>query len=206
MALARRHQVQLVGGDTTRGPLAITVATSGLMPEGQELRRNGARPGDLIYVTGTLGEAGLAMLAQQKEIRLSRQDQEQAQRRLEQPEPRIPMGIAVRGLASAANDLPDGLAAGLGQILEASGTGATLYGERLPVAPGVRPWLATLGLGFPLAAGGDYELCFCVPPARQQAVEASLAGLTPACTWIGIVERAPGLRCLLSDGTDIGPG
>jgi thiamine-monophosphate kinase len=206
LGLAQRFGVQLVGGDTTRGPLAITIQALGLVPRDQALRRAGARPGDLVYVTGTLGDAGLALLALQEELRLPQRDKAYALDQLNRPEPRIEEAIALRGLANAAIDISDGLAADLGHILEASGVGATLQVERLPLSPVVRSVLdAVGGWALPLTAGDDYELCFTVPAARQAEVEHRFAGLKTGCTWIGMIERTRGLRCLLDDGTDIAP-
>ncbi|MGD8630613.1 MAG: thiamine-phosphate kinase, partial [Gammaproteobacteria bacterium] len=124
-ALAGRHRVQLVGGDTTRGPLTVTVQAHGFAPQGQALRRTGARPGDRIYVTGTLGDAGLALHlrdAAAAELRV----------RLDYPEPRLDAGSLLRGLASAVIDISDGLLADLGHLLEDKGLGASLQVDGLP--------------------------------------------------------------------------
>lgn len=205
--LATRHQMQLVGGDTTRGPGQILTHAHGLVPAGQALQRTGAQAGDLIYVTGDLGLAGLALLAEQQEVRLSAAHRREARRRLYWPEPRVAAGLALRGLASAVTDLPDGLASGLSGILGASGVGATLQAELLPVSPALAEHLdAAGGWVLPLTAGEDYELCFTLPSARQAELEARFAGVDPACTWIGVIDRTPGLRCLQADGTDIAPG
>ena len=200
--LAQRFGMQLIGGDTTRGPLSITVVASGLVPCGKALQRRGARVGDLIYVTGTLGEAGLALLSAQGVIHPPQAARARFQARLDWPEPRIPEGRLLCGLATATNDLPSGLTVGLSEILEASAVGATLHAVQLPVSPETRPWLAAAG-GWHLALCGaaDYELCFTVPTSKQAAVEAAFSETTSGCTWIGIVEKALGLRCLLEDGS-----
>lgn len=205
--LCTRLGMALVGGDTTRGPLAITVQAHGLVPEHESPRRGGTKSGDLVYVTGCLGLAGLAMLAQQGEIRLPAPDRAIAARSLAWPEPRVDQGIALRGLASAATDLSDGLASGLSRVLQASGVGATLQAEALPVSPLLARHLAKLGgWMLPLSAGGDCELCLTVPPEHQVALETRFGRLEVGCTWIGTVDRTPGLRCLQSDGTDIAAG
>lgn len=200
--LARRYQTQLVGGDTVRGPLSITVVASGLVPEGQALAHRGARAGDLIYVTGTLGEAGLALLAERGTIHLPRGLRAAFRARLERPTPRLTEGQLLRQLASAANDLPNGLVGGLGELLSASAAGATIYLAQLPLLPEASAWLpAAGGRTFALHTSGDYELCFTVPAKRQAEAEAAFANASCACTWIGMVEATPGLRCVLEDGS-----
>lgn len=206
LELAQRYGVQLVGGNTTRGPLTLTLQAHGLVPPGEALRRSGARPGDLVYVTGSLGDAGLALLALQEEIRLPARDKAQALTRLNRPEPRVAHGLALRGIASAAIDISDGLAADLGHILDASGAGATLHAERLPISPVLRSVFHEAGgWTLPLSAGDDYELCFTIPSERQAELEQRFADLDPGCTWIGMIEKSPGLRCVLDDSTEIKP-
>ena len=206
-ALADRYHIALVGGDTTRGPRQILVHAHGLVSTRTATRRRGPRPGDLIFVTGSLGLAGLALLAQQKAVRLRAPERREAERRLAWPEPRVAAGLALRRLASQVADVPDGLAASLSGILGASGLGATLQVERLPVSPLLAQHLDVAG-GWvvPLTAGGDYELCFTAAPRRQPEVENTFVDLKLACTWIGTVDRTPGLRCLGGDGIDIAPG
>lgn len=205
-ALAERHGVALIGGDTTRGPLTITVQVHGFVSEGSALRRDGARRGDLVYVTGTLGDAGLAMLDLQQEVSLPARHKEHVYKRLDWPEPRVQCGIALRGLASAAIDVSDGLAADLGRLLQASGVGATLQAEQLPLSAALSAAFHRAGgWSLPLSAGDDYEICFTIPENRQADLEARFASLDVTCTWLGVVERDPGLRCVLPDGSDITP-
>ncbi len=202
--LAHRFDVQLVGGDTTQGPRSTTVVASGLVPDGPGNLRGQARDGDLIYVTGTLGEAGLAILAQQRMLRLPVADRRLALQRLEWPEPRIRCGLALHGLASAVTDLPEGLAMGLDEILKASEVGASIYAERLPVSARVRARLHDArDWDLLLTSGGDHELCFTVAPGKQRQLEARFSRLGESCTWIGIVERTPGLRCVAGDGSTV---
>jgi len=206
-ALAREHGVALVGGDTTRGPLSVTVQAHGFVPPGQALTRGGARPGDLVYVTGTLGDAGLALLALQGEIRLAGPDLAVVRERLDRPRPRVEAGLALRGIASACIDISDGLAADLGHILEASGAGATLYLERLPVSVTLAARLAAAGgWSLPLSGGDDYELCFTVPAARQGEAERALAAAGCPAAWVGVIEAAPGLRCVTPEGDRVDAG
>lgn len=199
--LAAQFQVQLVGGDTTRGPLSITVQMHGFVEPGRALRRDGAKPGDLVYVTGTLGDAGLALRAQQGLfVRLGVVEGLRA--RLDRPIPRLAEGRALAGRASAAIDVSDGLAADLGHIGERSGVGATLHLDALPLSATVRDYVAQTGdWSIPLAGGDDYELCVTVPAARQAEVEAIAASFDCGLTWVGTIDRVTGVRCLLPDGS-----
>jgi thiamine-monophosphate kinase len=198
--LADHYQVQLVGGDTTQGPLAVTVQAHGFVPEGLALRRQGAQAGDHIYVTGTLGDAGLA-------LQLAGDAGSELQHRLDYPEPRIAAGQALRGIASAAIDVSDGLLADLGHLLESEQLGATLSIDDLPRSTAFRERVKRCGtdaralfLELPLSAGDDYELCFTVPEAALQQLEAAQAQFSCACTYIGRVEAAPGIRCYTAAG------
>ena len=198
--LANRHGVQLVGGDTTRGPLSMTLQVHGFVPEAQALRRSGARPGDLVYVSGTLGDAGLALLARQG-LYVQAGTLGSLNERLDRPTPRLTVGRALRGLAAAAIDVSDGLGADLGHVCVASGVAATLYLDRLPLSPAVGAYVAETGdWRMPLSAGDDYELCFTVPAARQGEVEALGSQLDVPLTWIGTVEKGNGVRAVLPDG------
>ena len=196
-ALAVAHGMRVVGGDTTGGPLAISIQVHGFVPAGMELRRSGARPGDLVCVSGTLGDAGLALRA----LLAGAQPDPWSRHRLERPTPRVALGLALRGLASAVIDCSDGLHADLGHILEASGVGAELELAALPLSPGVAAAVAADGdWMLPLASGDDYELCVCLPPAQ----ESRLADLSRCggCDLkvIGRVRAAPGLVCRGPDG------
>lgn len=204
-ALARLHGVDLVGGDTTRGPLSITVQAMGLVPAGQALRRSGAGPGDLLYVSGTLGDAGLALAALNGEVLLGGADAEDCLRRLDRPTPRMALGRALRGLASAAIDVSDGLLADLGHMLQASGAGALIELERLPLSAPVRRRVREArDWTLPLASGDDYELLFSVPASRRDALTEVLRGLDVEVTCIGRIEAA-GLRLVEAGGRDVAP-
>ena len=208
-ALADAHGVPLIGGDTTRGPLSITVTALGSVPCKQALRRDGAQPGDLIYVSGTLGDGGLGLaLAQGRlhDVHLPPLHQVHALARLHRPTPRLALGLALRGIASAAMDVSDGLVQDLGHLLRASGRveqlGATLTLEQLPLSPGMQ-YLAGEGealqrqvLDWALAAGDDYELLFTVPVARQKQVEALGRELELPLTQVGVVEPDAGVRLM----------
>lgn len=202
--LAREHQVALVGGDTTRGPLTLSIQVSGFVPPGQALRRSGAQRGDLIYVTGQIGDAGLGL---QLALGKSGLPVEPARRdyfisRLECPTPRVAAGLALRGVASAAIDISDGLAADLGHLLDASGVGARLDVDSLPVADEVKH-LSGEWWELPLSAGDDYELCFTLPVAHREEVERLMAEIGCPIGCIGRIEAEPGLRLLRGDGTAV---
>ena len=203
-ALAERNGIELIGGDTTCGPLTVTVQIMGLVPQGQALLRSGARPGDLIFVSGTLGDAGLALrLLQGGEAGAPAYDNVLAAR-LHRPEPRLALGETLRGLASAAIDISDGLLADLGHILDRSGVGATLWIDRLPRSKAFRALVedeqAPDWFDLPLSAGDDYELCFTVAPAWVDSVLAVAEQLALPLTPIGEIEVRPGLRCVRDDG------
>lgn len=213
-ALARAHGVALVGGDTTRGPLSITVQVHGLVPAGQAIRRSGARPGDLVCVSGTLGDAGLALrglLAGDPVAAFPRT-------RLERPTPRLALGLALRGRATAMIDISDGLLADLGHILEESAARAGAPGPQplgaeirladLPLSPPLRAHLAgTQDWALPLASGDDYELCFTLPPDQLASLAALSQRLDCPLTPIGRIlagtegDAGTGLICRCPDGS-----
>ncbi|MDP1970742.1 MAG: thiamine-phosphate kinase [Methylobacter sp.] len=183
--LAERYSVDLIGGDTTSGPLTLTVQAMGLVSKGRALMRSAARPGDFIYMTGFLGDAGLGLKIKQGYICA---DPEAALTRFNRPEPQIEAGQALIGIANACIDLSDGLAGDLGHILEQSRVGACLDWDALPMSEAVLAYINDTGdWPMPLTAGDDYELCFTVSP-----VQAAL--LTIAATKIVIIESRPGLR------------
>ena len=193
-ALADRHQCELVGGDTTRGPLAINITVFGEVPAGQALLRTGAQAGDDVWVSGTLGDARLALEAFRGTLSLPQDVFEAARLRLEQPEPRVALGLGLRGIASAAIDLSDGLLGDLGHILAGSRVGAALDAAQVPRSATPRP------LGLVLNAGDDYELAFTAAPARRAEVEAAARAAGTPVTRIGRIEATPGLRVLDAQG------
>lgn len=199
--LASRFHVQLIGGDLTHGPLSITVQAMGLVPRGQAITRSGAKPGDAIYVTGTLGDAGLGLQVEQSHLHLPEAQQHAALDKLHHPEPRIQTGLHLRGLASAAIDISDGLVADLGHILEQSGVGATVHIEKLPISELVMQALAkdtAIMLG--LSAGDDYELCFTVPAKHTHSVDQTLSQLPCRFTRIGTIDNDSQLKLLDDQG------
>ncbi len=196
--LAVEQGVSLVGGDMTRGPLSISVQVHGFVPLGQELRRRGAHPGDLIFVSGTLGDAGLAL----HHLRRSRPLSPNLRLALERPNPRVELGLALRGLASAVIDLSDGLVSDLGHILEASGVAADLFLQDLPLSPEVADYVAATDDWYiPLTSGDDYELCFTLPPQRISDM-GRVAKQLKDCPLrvVGRIGYGKELRCFLPNG------
>lgn len=215
LALADAHGCELVGGDTTQGPLNICITVFGEVPAGQALLRSGARAGDDLYVSGNLGDARLALEALLGHQPLPPDVLAQARRRLEQPTPRVALGMALRGIASAAADISDGLLGDLGHILQRSGVGATIHTANAMqlIAACASDTVAggPLGLKLPasrvlrcvLSGGDDYELVFTAAPSQRAAVQtAALASHTPV-TCIGRVESAPGLRLVDAAGAAV---
>ena len=175
-ALAERFDVDLIGGDTTRGPLTICVAILGEVPAGLALMRSGARPGDDIWVSGELGGAAYA---------LHDAGNAAAASRLHQPEPRVELGEKLRGIAHAAIDVSDGFAQDLGHILERSGVGAVVHYALLPKFPCGD---ARLQQRCVLAGGDDYELLFTAPQSARRELEALCASLRLALTRVGSIQ------------------
>lgn len=201
-ALAERFGVRLAALESGRGPLAVTVQAFGTVPAGGALPRARASPGDRIYVTGTLGDAGVALWALVADLSLPGPALETLTRRLNRPEPRVREGVSLRGIANSAIDVSDGLATDLGHILEASQAGATVEVGSLPLSDPVRAavgeeeaWQAAL------ASGDDYELCFTVPPERVASLERAWSAKHCGVTAIGHIDVSPGLRCRRPDGT-----
>jgi thiamine-monophosphate kinase len=175
MALARRHRVDLIGGDTTRGPLTICVQIMGEVPKGKALRRDGAKVGDDVWISGQLGGAALALAALKRRVAVPAWERRALEERLHAPTPRVALGIALRGIARSAIDISDGLLADLGHICERSRVGATLHWETLPATPFVRSVAqkSDIAARALLTGGDDYELCFTAPRRRRYDVLAA---------------------------------
>ncbi len=203
LALADAHHCSLIGGDTTKGPLNICITVFGELPPSTALRRDAAEVGDDIWVSGTLGDARLALAAYWKEIKLDAALHQQAAQRMHRPTPRIALGIALRGIAHAALDVSDGLIGDLGHILERSKVGASLHVDHLPAGPVLGLQDLTKRREYTLAGGDDYELCFTAPQDQRTAVlAAGLAADTPV-TRIGVIQTESGLRLLEESGESL---
>ena len=196
LALAARHDVALVGGDTTRGALSIGVTVHGLVEPGHALRRDGAQVGDEVWVTGTLGDAAAALSALQAGAALDRGLRE----RLDRPIPRIEAGRALAGMASACIDVSDGLLADLGHVCSASGVGAEVELGQLPASRMLARFPAATRWPWQAAGGDDYELCFTAPPARHDAIVRALRECDTAATCIGRTREGTGVHAITPDG------
>lgn len=206
LALAAPHRVALVGGDTTRGPLALSVAVHGFVPPGMALTRAGAQVGDVVMVTGTLGDAAAGLRCVQTEVVVAVPLRAALVARLNRPTPRLAAGLALRGLASACLDVSDGLLADLGHICDRSQVGAEIEAARLPLSPALRQAFALdAARDFALAGGDDYELCFTVPPGKVDDAVAALATSGTPATVIGRIVSGSSVRVQMPDGAWIAP-
>ncbi len=205
--LAQAYGVALIGGDTTRGPFTLSVAVHGFVPPGQALRRDGAQVGDLVFVTGTLGDAAAGL----QRLSLSADPDEEQRRgflraRLHRPQPRVAAGLSLRGRASACIDVSDGLLADLGHLCTASAVGAEIEAAWLPLSSALLGSCDEMAAhDYALAGGDDYELCFTLPSALAGEVQADLARLGCGATRIGRIVEAPGVRVRGSDGAWLTP-
>lgn len=208
LALADAHGCELVGGDTTQGPLNICITVFGEVPPGQALLRSGARAGDDIWVSGSLGDARLALEALLGHTTLPPGTLAAARQRLEAPTPRVALGQALLGIASSALDVSDGLLGDLGHILEQSRVGASLDTRLItPLLDAGRhtPLAIDLLHQCTLSGGDDYELCFTAPADRRDAVQSAGRDSATRVTRIGCIEEQPGLRLIGPDGAAMAP-
>ena len=189
----KAYEVALIGGDTTRGPLSITITVQGLVPKGQALRRNGAAVGDSIFVSGMLGAAALAVLCL-KDKAIRDQDRAVLMNTLHHPTPRMDLAPYLRQYASAAIDISDGLAADLHHICQSSKVGACLQQDAIPIHPLVLQYLQDKAYDLALHGGDDYQLCFTVPPDKVDVCTKALEEAQLTCYRIGEIEGPPGLR------------
>jgi thiamine-monophosphate kinase len=194
-ALADEHSCELIGGDTTQGPLNICITVFGELPVGQALLRSGACVGDHIYVSGTVGDARLALEAFRGRADLGAH-LEQVRRAMELPQPRVALGRALRGVATSAIDVSDGLLGDLSHILRRSGVGATVDVDAVPRSSTLGRQALALQRTCTLAGGDDYELVFTAPPSRADAVESAARQSSVAVARIGVIEAGAGLRLI----------
>ena len=201
LALADAHGCELVGGDTTQGPLNICITVFGEVPAGEALLRSGAKVGDDLYVSGTLGDARLALEAFRGTVPLVGAAFESVRRAMEQPQPRVALGLALRGVASSAIDVSDGLLGDLAHVLRRSSVGAEVLVDALPRSDVMRALPESLQRECTLAGGDDYELVFTAPPQHAARVAAAARAAQVAVTRFGSISATPGLR--LSDGASV---
>lgn len=202
-ALAEAHGIELVGGDTTQGPLNVCITVFGEVPAGAALLRSGARPGDDLYVSGTVGDARLALEVFRGACVLDGDAFERVRRAMERPQPRVALGLALRGIATSAIDVSDGLLGDLGHVLRRSGVGARVDADAVPRSADLRGLPPERQREITLAGGDDYELVFSAAPrdAARVAAAASKAGV--AVTRFGRIEAEPGLRLVDAAGAPI---
>jgi len=199
-ALAEAYGVSLIGGDTTRGPLAISVTIMGEVARGQALRRSGAKVGDEIWVSGTLGDAALALAYLQRRIVITPHAAASVLPRLHRPTPRVKLGLKLLELANSAIDISDGLLADLGHVLQASGVGAEIHLDAVPISETLRAyWQEDAARHAALAGGDDYELCFTAKAAQHTAIVHLGKRLKLPLSCIGTITREPGLIVLDAD-------
>lgn len=202
-ALAERHGVELIGGDLTRGPLNLSVCILGEIETGQALRRDGGGPDEDVWVSGELGAGALGLCHLRGEIELPERHAIACRHRLQCPEPRVGLGRALRGLASAAIDISDGLLADLGHVLDRSRVGATIELDRIPIAEALALHPERVA-ACALAGGDDYELCFTAAMMHRPALNDIGRRLGVPLTRIGRTTVGSGLRLIGGDGSELG--
>ena len=200
LALADAHECELIGGDTTRGPLNLCIAVFGEVPQGTALLRSGAQAGDDLYVSGTLGDARLALEAFRGTVALDGDAFERVRTAMERPQPRVALGLALRGVATSAIDVSDGLLGDLAHVLRRSKVGAELLADALPRSAVMRTRPDALQRSCTLAGGDDYELIFTAPPQRAAQVAAAAEIARVGVTRIGRIEAEAGLRLIDREG------
>jgi thiamine-monophosphate kinase len=205
--LADAHGCELIGGDTTQGPLNICITVFGEIPPGDALLRGAAQAGDDIYVSGTVGDAKLALEVFRGSLSLDAELFEAARLRMEQPEPRVALGLALRGIANACIDISDGLVGDLGHIMKASGVGAVLTTGWVADSAAISPVLQSLPmsrrLDMALAGGDDYELLFTAAPDQARAVQEAANDCDLPVTCIGRISAGQGLQVMDIHGVPI---
>jgi thiamine-monophosphate kinase len=199
-ALADLHDIELVGGDTTAGPLNLCITVIGQVPTGLALLRSGARPGDDLWVSGQLGDARLALEVFRGRASLPGDQFETVRRAMELPQPRVALGLALRGVATSAIDLSDGLVGDLGHVLQRSGVGARVVVDELPRSAGLAAQPPALQEECLLAGGDDYELLFTAPPACRQVVGDAGRRAGVVVTRCGAIETGSELRLVDGQG------
>lgn len=202
-ALADAFNIELIGGDTTKGPLNICITVFGEIPPGQALLRSGAQAGDDVYVSGTVGDARLALEVFRSTLTLQGDEFESVRKAMELPQPRVALGAALRGVATSAIDVSDGLVGDLKHILKRSNVGATLDVDTLPRSKILAAQPIATQRTCTLAGGDDYELIFTAPSRHSDAVQQAALRSKVQVTRIGRIDAAPGLRLIDTSGTAV---
>ena len=200
-SLAKQYNTQLIGGDTTNGPLCISITINGFVPIGKAITRNNAQVTDKIYLSGTIGDAALALAAWQGQCLLREESANYLNEKLNRPRPQVELGILLREYASSCIDISDGLIADLGHIIDNSDVGATIVLEKIPLSKEFNINLTDDALIVPLvlSGGDDYELCFTIPTSKQAEFERVTKENKFSVTCIGEVESEKGVRCLFKN-------
>ena len=200
-SIANYYNVQLIGGDTTNGPLCISITINGFVPIGKALTRNNAQVTDKVYVSGTVGDAALALAAWQGQCLLREESLDFLNDKLNRPTPQIELGLLLRDYASSCIDISDGLIADLEHISENSGVGATIVFEKILCSKEFNLNLTDESLIVPLvlAGGDDYQLCFTIPDSKQAEFEHAAKINKFTVTHIGEIESEKGVRCLINN-------
>jgi thiamine-monophosphate kinase len=203
LALADRHGCELIGGDTTRGPLTIAITVLGEVATGGALLRSGARPGDDVYVSGTLGDARLALEVWRGTTGVDGAAFARVRRAMEEPQPRIALGLALVGIATSAIDVSDGLAGDLGHVLDRSGVAAVVDVDALPRSADLAAQDVAMQRECLLAGGDDYELVFTAAVGQREAVAAAARAAATPVTRVGRIETGSGLRFVDGAGRSV---
>jgi thiamine-monophosphate kinase len=202
--LAEQYKVDLIGGDTNRGPLNICVEIMGLVPAGKALRRDGAKAGDQIWVSGELGNAALALANLQQKIKLPDDESTALLKALYMPKPRVELGLKLREVAHSAIDISDGLVSDLAHILERSKLGARVYFDKIPRSSILNKYIGNEIVKTCLLGGGDdYELCFTAPLARSNDILSISKAMNLPLTCIGEIVQDKKLTVLDSVGNEM---
>ena len=185
LTAAQEHSCPLIGGDTTAGPLTLSITAFGALPKGEAIRRSGAKPGDDIWVSGTVGDARLALAALRHEITLSAEDLRQVEHRMHNPTPRIALGMQLRNIASSALDVSDGLLGDLRHILKQSQLDAEIQLGKLPKSGTLQKQNVQIQNQFAACGGDDYEICFTAPSSQRENIQAISKSIGLPLTIIG---------------------
>lgn len=200
--LAQRFDMGIGDIDIEHGPLSVSVHIEGFVPHGGAVRRSGARPDDAVYVTGTLGDAGLALLERTGRATVADRYVDTLHRRLDRPAPRVVEGLALRGMVSAAIDISDGLLSDLGHVAKASNVGFRIWLDKLPLSRALEQSVAPeQAWSLAVSAGDDYELCFTLPVEHALSLHGRAWGLGTRVTHIGYAEHGRGVQCFQPDGS-----
>lgn len=204
--LTQYYSVQLIGGDTVKGPMALTITAQGFIPPGSELTRSNAKPGDWVYVTGTLGDAGAGLDILKNVLNVSGEAKDVLINRHYFPTPRVAVGTAIRRIATSCIDISDGLLSDLKHILKASECGANIHVERLPLSRALTSAVSPeQAIEYALSAGDDYELIFTVGEEQRGSLETSLASTNVKATCIGQLTGQPGVLSLMRNNEKYTP-